>query len=162
MSYCSALALPFYHPIQPLSPPTTHYQPVHNHLPFTTAVCSLLVMMAFGEENYTGTPERAFCVLVLLMIYGASSTALSYVMSFMFNNHSAAQVCCSHMQRHMYTRYWRAQTDTYMMCTNTRIRTNLPNSHCNSKCGRNITPKPNKFKPRTSTDASHACRSALL
>jgi len=56
------------------------------------ALGALLVMVIFREENYIGTPERAFCVLLLLMLYGASSTALSYVMSFMFKSHSAAQV----------------------------------------------------------------------
>ena len=55
----------------------------------------MLVMLAFREENYVGTVERAVCMLVLMMLYGAASISLSYVMSFMFNNHSAAQVICA-------------------------------------------------------------------
>ena len=69
----------------------------------STAVCSMLVMLAFREENYVGTAERALCMLVLMMLYGAASIALSYVMSFMFNNHSAAQVLRVHV--YSYNRY---------------------------------------------------------
>jgi ATP-binding cassette subfamily A (ABC1) protein 3 len=56
-----------------------------------TALMVIAIMYAYGIEAYTKGPA-ASAVVVLLLLYGPATAAITYLISFLFVSHSTAQV----------------------------------------------------------------------
>merc|ERR1719163_2369383 len=59
-----------------------------------TAMCCgcMLVFSLYGEAGYVGSTEQAVATLALLLLYGLSALPQVYCYSFLFTNHSSAQI----------------------------------------------------------------------
>jgi len=58
---------------------------------FITSLLVMAIFGMFGREEYVGSAELFFCMLVLFMLYGFAGVAGSYFVSFAFDSHSTAQ-----------------------------------------------------------------------
>eukprot|EP01004_Peranema_trichophorum_P008954 NODE_76_length_3938_cov_31.290170_g64_i0.p1 GENE.NODE_76_length_3938_cov_31.290170_g64_i0~~NODE_76_length_3938_cov_31.290170_g64_i0.p1 ORF type:complete len:1259 (+),score=201.13 NODE_76_length_3938_cov_31.290170_g64_i0:498-3779(+) len=57
-----------------------------------TVGLTFIVFLIFKKDEYIGDTEKFTGTLSLFILYGASTTSLSYLCSFLFKNHSTAQV----------------------------------------------------------------------
>ncbi|TPP52980.1 ABC-2 transporter family protein [Leishmania donovani] len=57
---------------------------------FVTTLLCILIFCIFSRQDFVG-PDRAGGTFMLLMVYGLTSTAGAYALSFLFKEHSSAQ-----------------------------------------------------------------------
>lgn len=58
---------------------------------FVTEIIALIIFAAFKRDEFIGSGEAIGCIIALFTLYGLSSIANSYAVSFLFNNHGSAQ-----------------------------------------------------------------------
>jgi ABC-type Na+ transport system ATPase subunit NatA len=62
---------------------------------FLLSLCVLIAFYMVGAGNaavFIGTSETTICMLLLVVLYGASAIPLNYIYSFAFDNYSTAQI----------------------------------------------------------------------
>ena len=59
---------------------------------FCMCVCSMLIFALYGEAGYVGDAQQAAATFALLVLYGLAAIPQVYCYSFLFENHSSAQI----------------------------------------------------------------------